>query len=398
MNFSGSITEANGMTTTRLIERIVEMDRPGRIELKDEPSGRKASIVIRRGMIEDVSFNDQHGDPALTAIGQSCPWDFEFIADSGESDIGWSSSIKPRAPKARARAVVRPAPLADTGAAAQTSPAVTAVAAVAAESKKDTNPSIEVPATAPRAPSMKTTAIPTMVRLDPIKHEAIFKRWTEDSEEHRLQFGWTGRKFLGSAIHEDDHAYFRDDFSYLRGMAGKLTQTLSMEAPSIFAISEEERSTGYRVEGEGFLGVLSGEGSGVDQVILFGDGLTSKPPGTRDLLDLFFAAPEIVGMLYHRAESLIHSRMPTTMGEEKAPALALALASFYRSYAAAERNLYEVFIQSGPHGILSISNMETGDDASYLTIILNGRGSAGQIIPHAREWLTSQLPATGANP
>jgi hypothetical protein len=56
MNFSGTIDETNGMTTPRLIKRIIHTDTPGELRLHKDASGRKATVAIRHGMAEEVSF------------------------------------------------------------------------------------------------------------------------------------------------------------------------------------------------------------------------------------------------------------------------------------------------------------------------------------------------------
>ena len=383
MNFSGSITETNGMTTTRLIERIVEMDRPGRLELKDDPSGRKASIIIRRGMVEDVTFNDQHGDPALAAIGASMPWDFEFHADDA-GEVGWSSSIRPRAPRARARAVIRPA----TPAAGGESPSQPELPTTQpAQPEPEAQPAAAaVPAPAPAPPSVITTPVPTMIRRA-VPEDAVFQDWVASGAGHCLHFAWTGQNFLGSDIHADDHAYFREDYAYLRSLAARITYSLGAESPNIVAIAENDRATGYRIVSEGFLGALSGAGSTVDLVIGFGESAPGKAPGTRDLVDLLFAAPEITGMVVHTASHLIHSRMPDGLPEEKASVAASALGQFFQTYQAADRRVNEVFIQTGALGILCVASPRSD---KYLTIFLRGRSTAGNIIHAARTWLENQ--------
>src|SRR5688572_3502862 len=106
MNFSGTIDESSGMTMTRLIERIVHTDTPGELRLRDETSGRQATVAIRRGMVQDVSFGELSGDPALTAISQVTPWTFEFVGDEAGAVPSHPSMVS-RRPKARA--VARPA-------------------------------------------------------------------------------------------------------------------------------------------------------------------------------------------------------------------------------------------------------------------------------------------------
>jgi hypothetical protein len=260
MNFSGTITEANGMTMTRLIERIVAMDRPGKILLHDDASGRKASIVINRGMIEDVEFDGKTGDPALSAIGQTRPWTFEFVTADGEKAES-TSSIRPRPIMARARTVVKTAPM---------------VAPQAFQEPSPTSP----PKTAPV--KVITTLVPVLADATekrialtqsqgpiPQPRRGGYETWIEEGTDHCVRFASIGESFLGEAIHVDDHDYFRDDFRFLFSMASRIGQSLGEGAPETIAIAEDDRATGYCPVDQGFLGAMSGAGGGVDLVNVF---------------------------------------------------------------------------------------------------------------------------------
>ncbi|HWB05918.1 MAG TPA: hypothetical protein VG796_23050 [Verrucomicrobiales bacterium] len=237
MSFSGTITESNGMTMTRLIERIVHTDTPGELRLHDEPSGRRACVAIRRGMVQEVSFGELTGNPALTAISQVMPWTFEFIADEAGARPAHPSMVS-RSP--RARAVVKAAPR----------PAIAPAEA-----------SPEPPAVADPAPSAPAPAL-----------TEFHRQWlTADSSAHCIRFGTAGEEFAGG-IQPDDYDYFRSDFAFLRATAAGIARSLGWDAPAVVAIAEPERSTGYAMIEDGFLGIMAGAGSGVQHVIDFPEG------------------------------------------------------------------------------------------------------------------------------
>lgn len=220
MNFSGTIDETNGMTMTRLIERIVHTDTPGELRLHDDASGRKATVAIRRGMVEEVSFGEIQGDPALTAISQVMPWTFEFVADEAGAVPSHPSMIS-RRPKARA--VVKA-----SGPAAPQSP---------------------IPPTTP--PSSNYTT------------------WLAEAPgDYCIHFARLSGSFSG-AVMEDDYAYLNSDFEFMKVMATRIAQTLGWGAPDVFAVSEAERSSSYAPVPEGFLGVIGGAGTGIEHVIHF---------------------------------------------------------------------------------------------------------------------------------
>ena len=218
MNFSGTIDEGGGMTMTRLIERIVHTDTPGELRLHDYASGRRATIAIRRGMVEDVQFGGLTGDSALTAISQVKPWTFEFFSDEAGA-VPTHPGIVSRKPKARA--VIRPAVL----------------------------------------PVPPPDPAPALTEL----HRAWIA--TPDSA-HCIRFGAAGGEFAGD-VHPDDHDYFHSDFAFLRATAANIARSLDWPAPQIFAISEAERATGYTIIDGGFLGTMGGAGTGVSHVTGF---------------------------------------------------------------------------------------------------------------------------------
>lgn len=235
MSFSGTITESNGMTMTRLIERIVHTDTPGELRLHDELSGRRASVAIRRGMVQEVSFGELTGDPALTAISQVMPWTFEFIADESGARPAHPAMVS-RGP--RARAVVKASPRPAT-APVEASPAPPAVV----------------------EPAPPVAPVPALTELH--------HRWlTADASSHCIRFGTAGEEFAGG-IQPDDYDYFRSDFAFLRGTAAGIARSLGWEPPAVIAIAEPERSTGYAMIEGGFLGIMAGAGSGVQHVIDF---------------------------------------------------------------------------------------------------------------------------------
>jgi hypothetical protein len=230
MNFSGTLDESNGMTITRLIERIVHTDTPGELRLRDEAGERKAMVAIRRGMVEEVSYNDLTGDPALTAISQACPWTFEFVADEAGAQPAHPQMIS-RRPKARA--VVR-----------------------VGGPKPVTGP---VPVAEPEEPA---AAAPGLA--------AAHRQWIASPDSHHtIRFGLAGEEVAGE-VHEDDHDYFRSDYEFLVSMARGIGRALGEEdAPRLVAIAEPERATGYCAVEGGFLGIIGGAGAGVDYVIEF---------------------------------------------------------------------------------------------------------------------------------
>ena len=216
MNFSGALNESSGMTVTRLIERIVHTDTPGELRLHDDASGRRATIAIRRSMVQEVQFGALSGDTALTAISQTTPWSFEFVADEAGAVPAHPGIVST---KPRARPVVRTTP-------------VTAVVS---------------PASFPPP------------HLD----------WlTAPAPEYALRFGANGADFRGE-IHEDDRDYFRSDFEFLRATAASIARSLGAEIPRVFAIAEADRATGYTATDAGFLGIMGGAGTGVAHVIDF---------------------------------------------------------------------------------------------------------------------------------
>jgi hypothetical protein len=240
MSFAGTITESNGMTMTRLIERIVHTDTPGELRLHDGVSGRHASVAIRRGMVEEVNFGELTGDPALTAISQTMPWTFEFVADEAGARPSHPSMIS----RSRTRTVLKKAPRA----------AAAPHMAMAAE---------PVPAPPPvLAPEpVFTPPAPTLTE--------IHLRWlAEPKASHCIRFGTAGAEFAGE-IHPDDIDYFRGDFEYLRATAAAIAHSVGWGPPTVIAISEPERSTGYGVIEGGFLGIMGGAGTGAEHVIDF---------------------------------------------------------------------------------------------------------------------------------
>ncbi len=242
MSFSGTITESNGMTMTRLIERIVHTDTPGELRLHDEASGRRATVAIRRGMVEEVSFGDLKGDPALTAVSQVMPWTFEFVADEAGAKPTHPSMVS-RGP--RARTVVKAAP----------KPAVVEEAAPVDTSAPA--PEIAIPV------EPEPAVVPAPVLTD------AHRQWLADAgSAYCIRFGTAGEDFAGE-IHEDDRDYFRSDYEFLRATAAAIARSIGWEVPGVVAISEPERSTGYCAIAGGFLGIIGGAGTGVEHVIGF---------------------------------------------------------------------------------------------------------------------------------
>ena len=273
MNFSGIIDETNGMTMTRLIERIVHTDTPGELRLHDEASGRKAMVAIRRGMVEEVHFGDLTGDPALTAIAQVMPWSFEFVGDQAGSVPSHPSMVSR---KPRARTVVRKAtpavPDPEEMPVISNSPQVVPAEAAPedinfeellqiADSKgilKDLTENHSL------GNAQNLSALPAEAGLSSAHVEWISSGGTE----HCIHFGTAGALFLG-AIHEDDHGYFQSDYDFLRRMGDAIAKSLECESPAVLAIAEVERATGYCVIPGGFLGIFGGAGTGVRHVIDF---------------------------------------------------------------------------------------------------------------------------------
>jgi hypothetical protein len=245
MSFSGTITESNGMTMTRLIERIVHTDTPGELRLLDESSGRRAVVAIRRGMVQEVAFGELKGDPALTAISQAMPWTFEFVADEAGAMPSHPSMIS-RRPKGRA--VLKKS----------TPPRVEEPAEEPVPSPLDSEPAAE-----PEAPP--DPAAPWTPGLTP-----AHRQWLTDTgyAHYCIRFGTAGQEFAG-AIQAEDYDYFRSDFGFLSATAAAIAQSLGWGSPSVIAISEAERSTGYQVIEGGFLGIMAGAGGGVRHVIDF---------------------------------------------------------------------------------------------------------------------------------
>ncbi len=241
MNFSGTIDEGSGMTMTRLIERIVHTDTPGELRLHNEATGRRATVAIRRGMVQEVAFGELSGDPALTAISQVMPWTFEFVSDEAGA-VPSHPGIVPRKPKARA--VIRPAPVAGT------------------EGRRDGgNEGMSTGAVAP-----VLSIPPSLPPAVPLSLSESHRAWiTAPASAHCIRFGTAGDEFSGE-VHEDDHDYFRSDFGFLRSTAGGIARSLGWAAPTVFAIAEAARATGYAVLDGGFLGAVGGAGTGVSHV------------------------------------------------------------------------------------------------------------------------------------
>ncbi len=228
MNFSGTLEASGGMTVTRLIERIVHTDTPGELRLCDEASGRRATVAIRRGMVEEVHFGELSGDAALTAISQVLPWSFEFAADESGA-VPAHPGIVSRRP--RARAVVRAAPAA-------------------------------------AAPPVPDEPAPAAAEPSFTPEQSAWLAGTDSA--HCIRFGAAAEQFAGP-VDPDDHAYFRSDCDYLRATAAGIARSLGLETPRVFAIAEEERATGYCDIPGGFLGIMAGAGAGVQHVIQFPD-------------------------------------------------------------------------------------------------------------------------------
>ncbi len=216
MNFSGTIDAGGGMTLTRLIERIVHTDTPGELRLRDEAGTRSATVAIRRGMVQEVTFGELTGDPALTAVSQVMPWTFEFVGDEAGA-LPSHPGIISRSPKTRA--VIRTAPV-----------LLPAPAAGLSESRR---------------------------------------AWIAAPDSaYSIRFGTDGEEFAGD-VDPDDHDYFRSDCAFLRSTAAGIARSLDWPAPLLFAIAEAERATGYAVIEGGFLGIIGGQGTGVAHVTDF---------------------------------------------------------------------------------------------------------------------------------
>jgi hypothetical protein len=225
MNFSGTLDDSGGMTMTRLIERIVHTDTPGVLRLHDELSGRRATVAIRRGMVTDVSFADLTGDPALTAISQASPWTFEFVPDEAGAAVSHPGIISR---KPRGRAVVRTAPV-----------ALASAPAPVALSESPSGPAADA--------------------VTP---------WLADVTSYTVRFA-AGPGTITGGVEDEDHAYFRSDYQFLRTTAAAVAASLGIDVPRVFAIAEDERATGYCALPDGFLGIISGAGAGVTHVLDF---------------------------------------------------------------------------------------------------------------------------------
>lgn len=274
MNFSGTLDETNGMTITRLIERIVHTDTPGELRLHDDASGRKAMVAIRRGMVEEVSYNDLSGDPALTAISQACPWTFEFVADEAGAQPSHPQMIS-RRPKARAvvklgpKPVTGPVPLAASLNSEAAPPAV-AVEAASAPASAGVAAAAPTVSSEPGKEEARIEAKEEAALVPPPGLTPLHREWIASRDSHHtIHFGMAGTDVAGE-IHEDDHDYFRSDFEFLLSTARSIGRAIGeAAAPRIVAIAEPERATGYcPVEG-GFLGIIGGAGAGVDYAIDF---------------------------------------------------------------------------------------------------------------------------------
>jgi hypothetical protein len=266
MSFSGTISESTGMTMTRLIERIVHTDTPGELRLHDEASGRRASIAIRRGTVQEVAFGELTGDPALTAISQVMPWTFEFVADEAGALPSHPSMVSRGA---RTRAVVKAAPRPADPVAAVPEPThaepaeeqvYEPVAAILAnEPAPDFTPPPE-----PEQPLPEPLPVPVFALTE------THRQWLGDAARahYSIRFGTAGEEFAG-AIQADDYDYFRSDFAFLSATSAAIARSLGWDAPSVFAIAEAERATGYCLIDGGFLGIMAGAGGGVQHVIDF---------------------------------------------------------------------------------------------------------------------------------
>lgn len=245
MSFSGTIDETNGMTMTRLIERIVHTDTPGELRLHDAASGRRATVAIRRGMVEEVEFGELAGDSALTAISQAMPWTFEFVGDEAGAVPAHPSMVSRRP---RGRAVVRAAPKIPLS--------------------EELPLGFDLPE--PLAAAISTPPVEEVPRLS-----EAHRAWVAShGSEYCIRFGMAGAEFAGE-VHEDDHDYFRSDYDFLKSTAASIARSLGVNAPQVIAIAEAERATGYCAVTGGFLGVIGGAGTGVGHVIDFPD---SPPP------------------------------------------------------------------------------------------------------------------------
>lgn len=219
MNFSGTLDETSGMTMTRLIERIVHTDTPGELRLHDDGSGRRAVVAIRRGAVAEASFGELTGDPALMAISQAAPWTFEFVPDEAGAAVAHPGIVTR---KPLRRAVVKTAPV----------------------------------------PAAATSPVPR-----PAEEDAR-AAWLAATAPHTVRFAAGPDTFAGD-VHAEDHEYFRSDYQFLRATAAWIAQSMGMEAPLVFAITEDERATGYCTRGDGFLGIVGGAGTGVGHVMDF---------------------------------------------------------------------------------------------------------------------------------
>jgi len=264
MNFSGTIDEGSGMTMTRLIERFVHTDTPGELRLHDDASGRQATVAIRRGMVAEVSFGDLAGDAALTAISQSMPWTFEFISDEAGA-VPAHPGIVSRKPKARA--VIRTAvvPAAETE----------GVSDGEMERQRDgeTERATEPAASPSLLPSIPPSLLPSIPPspLPSVSPSLLpsHRAWIAAPDSaHCIRFGTAGGEFAGDVL-ADDHDYFRSDFAFLRNTAEGIARNLGWLAPTVFAIAEADRATGYAVLENGFLGAIGGAGTGVAHVMDF---------------------------------------------------------------------------------------------------------------------------------
>lgn len=245
MNFSGTIDETSGMTMTRLIERIVHSDTPGELRLHDEASGRRASIAIRRGMVQEVNFGGMTGNPALTAISQVMPWTFEFAGDEPGAVPAHPAMVSRRP---RARTVARSAPRPDSP-------------------EQPLDFSASDPSPAANEAISQVPQEPAISASNHIPEE--LRAWiTEPGSPHCIRFGSIGEEFAGE-VDPDDYEYFRGDYQFLRVTAAGIARSLGCPEPHIMAIAEPERATGYATVPGGFLGIIGGAGAGVNLVTDF---------------------------------------------------------------------------------------------------------------------------------
>ena len=343
MSFSGTLDETNGMTMTRLIERLVHADTPGRLLLTDEASGRAAEIRLHDGAVDDVQYGTLFGDEALTAISQVMPWTFAFVPDDDAAVVA-HPSMASRSPGVRVKA--RPA------------------APRAVQPELPIDPAPDAPDT-PAAPELPSPEAPAAAPAESVRESD--REWANaPAIGPCLRFASLDGALIGQ-VDADDHEYFRSDLAFLSSTAGRIAAAIDGGPAALMAIAEPDRATAYQIVPGGFLGLMAGAGAGIDAVLEFPEDTAAAESAAPVALPPDLAAvPGVIGALRQRGADVVRDLLPEGMDASQ---LAAALDAAIAAYASAERRIEELFLTFPGRCLLTLSD-GSGARPLRLTFIL----------------------------